>query len=101
MDAWSARLPAPRKLVSAGAVAILHLLVLALWLAPHPVARHRPAPRETILFLPPLTKQQAPAPVVPPSRVSRPIVRLPPLPDSHAIAIPAFRDDVGPAFQGL
>jgi hypothetical protein len=101
MGAWSAILPAPRKLVSAGAVALLHLLVLALWLAPHPAARHRPEPRETILFLPPLTKPQPPEPAALPPRAPRPIVRLPPLPDAHAITIPAFKDNAGPAFPGL
>jgi hypothetical protein len=101
MRAWSARLPPPRKLVSAGAVVLLHLLVLALWLAPRPAARHRPEPRETILYLPPLTKPEPPKPVAPPPRESRPIVRLPPLPGSRAITIPLSKDNTAPALPGL
>ncbi len=88
-----------RKLASAGAVVILHVLVLALWL-PHAGIHHAAGLRETILYLSPLPKPPLREPAMPP-RAPRPAMRLAPLPGTRAITVPAFKDDAIPAMPGL
>ncbi|HEX4860204.1 MAG TPA: hypothetical protein VFV07_03140 [Rhizomicrobium sp.] len=88
-----------RKLASAGAVIVLHVFVLALWLSHADI--HRIAmPRETILYLPPLPKPAASKPAAPP-RAPRPAVHLSPSPDTRVITVPTFKDDAVPAMPGL
>jgi hypothetical protein len=99
MIAAASRVLPPRKLASAGAVVVLHILVLALWLS-HGGSHRVTSPRETILYLSPLPKPPDRKPSTPP-RAPRPAVRLAPLPDTHAIAIPTFKDNAIPALPGL
>jgi hypothetical protein len=89
-----------RKLVSAGAVAVLHLLIFVLWLLPPSVIVHRAAPRETILYLAPLPKPPPPKLGAPP-RAPQPSTRIAPLPDTHAIIVPLFKDDALKGLPGL
>jgi hypothetical protein len=88
-----------RKLASAGAVIVLHIFVLALWLS-HAGVHRVASPRETILYLPPLPKPAELKPAAQP-RAPRPAVHLSPLPDTRAITVPMFKDNAIPATPGL
>lgn len=88
-----------RKLASAGAVIVLHVFVLALWLS-HAAVHRVAMPHETILYLSPLPKPAELKPAAPP-RAPHPAVHLSPLPDTRAITVPTFKDDAIPAMPGL
>lgn len=88
-----------RKLASAGAVIVLHVFVLALWLS-HAGIQRVAGPRETILYLRPLPKPAELKPTAQP-RAPRPAVRLSPSPDTRAIIVPTFKDNAIPAMPGL
>lgn len=86
-----------RRIASAGAVLVLHLIVLGLWLNASTAVRPKNAPFETILYLSPPKPEIKPAvPAMP-----RPKVRTLTLPDRRAIAVPAMKDDEAKALQGL
>lgn len=86
-----------RRIASAGAVLVLHLILLGLWLNASTTVRPRNAPRETILYL------SQPKPEIKPAVPARPQpkVRAPTLPGSSAITVPAMKDNDAKALQGL
>jgi hypothetical protein len=86
-----------RRIASAGAVLVLHLIVLGLWLNASTAGRPKNAPLETILYLSPPKPEIKPAvPATP-----RPKVRALPLPGRSAITVPAMKDNDARALQGL
>ncbi len=88
-----------RRIASAGAVLVLHLIVLSLWLnASTTASRPKSAPLETILYLsPPLPKPE----VKPATPMPRPKLRAFALPGARAITVPAMKDGDAKALQGL
>jgi hypothetical protein len=98
MFAWAPQDWPLRKIASAAAVLVVHLIVLGLWLnAWDAVSSPTTAPRETILYLAP------PKPVLEPALPPAPLPRLrvPGLPDRSAIAVPSAKDGDAKALQGL
>lgn len=90
-----------RRMASAAAVLVLHLVVLGLWLnASNTVPRARDAPFETILYLAPPRPQKPD--VKPTPRAARPPrVRVLALPDTRTITLPAVKDGDAQALRGL
>lgn len=86
-----------RRIASAGAVLVLHLIVLGLWLNASTAVRPKNAPLETILYLSPPKPQIKPAVPARP----QPKVRALPLPGRSAITVPAMKDNDAKALQGL
>jgi len=86
-----------RRIASAGAVLVLHLVMLGLWLDTADTVHPKKAPLETILYLsPPKPEIKPAAPAVP-----QPKVRAPILPGRSAITVPAMKDNDAKALQGL
>jgi hypothetical protein len=86
-----------RRIASAGAVLVLHLIVLALWLNASTAVRPKNAPLETILYLsPPKPEIKPTVPAMP-----QPKAHALTLPDRSAIAVPAMKDNDAKALQGL
>jgi hypothetical protein len=86
-----------RRIASAGAVLVLHLVMLGLWLDTAHTIHPKKAPLETILYLsPPKPEIKPAAPAMP-----QPKVRALTLPDSRSITVPAIKDNDAKALQGL
>jgi hypothetical protein len=88
-----------RRIASAGAVLVLHLIVLGLWLNASTAVRPKSAPLETILYLSPPRPKPEIKPAVP--AMPQPKVRALTLPDRSAITVPTIKDNDAKALQGL